>query len=315
MIHAEFMMARNQKSSGNIDRALLRCFDALMTERSASLAAERLGISQPTMSNALTRLRSIFGDPLFLRARGQMMPTARALQLIHQVRTVLDDIDGLLSQQRSFDPELSSTTFRVSAPEYVEYMLIPELSRRLEKIAPHINVEFLPPAPDRVMDWLERGEVDFRMGWVRDPPPSARSKTLFRDRFACLVRKDHPVVKNTLKLEDYLSLPQIRTRTSARSEYWRVINEAFAAHRCDPRIAIVVQDFMVMPHVVARTNLIATIPEGLARSMAKEFSLQILKPPLNLPEIRIAAYWHERSQKDPAHRWFRGVLADVAQRL
>jgi DNA-binding transcriptional LysR family regulator len=299
----------------NIDRALLRCFDALITERSVSRAAERLGLSQPAMSNALARLRELLDDPLLLRARGLMTPTNRALELVEPVRNTLASLDRILSRPGPFDPATSRLSFTLTAPEYVESTLLPALIERLQRDAPLIDLEVRSVNPDKAVEWLETGELDFRLGWVRDPPPSLRSRLLFRDRFVCLARNEHPHIHGSLSLDQYMTLPHVRARTSTRSTFWRTIDEAASVHRRGPRVAYIVQDFVVAPRVVATTDLIATVPERFALSVAGPYSLQILKPPLRLPPISICAYWHERTQREPAHRWFSKVLAEVSSAL
>lgn len=299
----------------NIDRTLLRCFDALMVERSVSRAADRIGISQPTMSNALARLRKLFGDPLLLRTRGEMMPTERALDLLKPVRRALTDIEGMLAEQRHFEPATSQVTITLTALEHVEYTLLPALTQRLQQEAPLVNVEMRSINPEKALDWLERGELDYRLGWLRSPPPSLRFQTLFRDKFVCLARAGHPGIGDKLTLNQYLSLAHVCVRSSASSEYWRTLNEAFLACSRRPRIAFMVQDFMVVPRMVATTDLIATVPERFARSVADQFSLRIFKPPLDLSDIRISAYWHERTHTMPVHQWFRRMLANASRAL
>jgi len=193
--------------------------------------------------------------------------------------------------------------------------LLAGLAGLLQAEAPFIDVDIRPSDPERVVGWLERGEVDFRIGWVRHPPVSARSKVLFRDRFACLVRRNHPVIGARLTLDQYMSLPQVRTRTSSRSEYWRAVSEAFAVHGGQPRVAFVAQDFLVVPAMVAATDLIATVPERIAVKFADQCDVRVLRPPLAIAPITISAYWHERTHNEPAHRWFRKALSQVASEL
>lgn len=301
--------------SANIDRMLLRCFDALMTERSVSRAADRIGISQPTMSNALARLRRLFGDPLLLRTRGEMMPTERALKLLDPVRRTLGDIEDMFTEPRHFDPATSQVTITLTALEHVEYTLLPALTQRLQREAPLVNVEMRSINPEKALDWLERGDLDYRLGWLRNPPPSLHCQTLFRDKFVCLARAGHPGIGDRLTLNQYLSLPHVCVRSSSRSEYWRTLNEAFAKCNHHPRIAFMVQDFVVVPQMIAATDLVATVPERFARRVTDKFSLQMLKPPFNLPDICISAYWHERTHTMPVHQWFRKMLADVSRTL
>ncbi len=297
----------------NVDRTLLRCFDALIAERSVSRAAERVGISQPTMSNALARLRKLFNDPLLLRTRGEMMPTGRALDLLKPVRKTLADIDSMLVEPRDFDPATSQVTITLTVLEHVEHTILPALTQRLQREAPLVNVEMRSINPEKALDWLERGELDYRLGWLRNPPPSLRYQALFRDKFVCLARAGHPGIGDKLTLSQYMSLAHVCVRSSSRSEYWRTLNEAFLECSRRPRIAFMVQDFMVVPRMVATTDLIATVPERFARSVADQHSLRIFKPPLDLSDICISAYWHERTHTLPVHRWFRKMLADASR--
>lgn len=299
----------------NVDRALLRCFDALMIERSVSRAADRLGIGQPTMSNALGRLRVLFGDPLLLRGRTEMIPTARALALLEPLRTILTTLDDMLEEQPQFDPATSQGTIKLTALDHVEHILFPALARRLQRDAPLMRVETRSVNPEKALDWLERGDVDCRVGWLRDPPSSFHVHDLYRDNFVCIQRADHPCITDTLTLQQFTSLAHVCVRSSAKSEYWRVLSDAFTKCSTTPPIAFIVQDFVVVPQIVSTTDLIATVPERFARSVANRFALRIFKPPINLSEIRVSMYWHERAHKIPMHRWFRSVLADISHTL
>jgi len=286
-----------------------------MIERSVSRAADRIGVTQPTMSNALGRLRIVFGDPLLVRARTEMVPTPRALVLIGVVRTILATLEEVLNERVDFDPEKSQGTITLTALEHVEHILFPALTRRLQREAPLVRVEVRSVNPEKALDWLERGDVDCRIGWLRNPPSSFHVQELYRDKFVCIARDGHPGIGERLTQRTYTSLAHVCVRSSARSEYWRVLSGAFSRCASPPRIAFIVQDFMVVPQMIATTNLIATVPERFARSVAERFSLRLFKPPLRLPEICMSIYWHERTHTVPLNRWFRTMLADIARTL
>lgn len=299
----------------NVDRGLLRCFLALISERSVSKAAVRIGMSQPAMSSSLARLRELFDDPLLLRANNAMTPTPRALVLFEQVFDILERIDVMLACEPAFDPATSTANFVLTAPGYVENTLIPEVLKRLRKTAPLVSIEVRSVNPDKVHEWLETGEVDVRVGWARDPQISLRSTTLIRDRFVCLVGADHPHIHGRLTLDQFVCSPHVRTRASLQSDFWRWADEAIVRHQPKPHVACVVQDYMATPCMVAESDLIATIPEMLARRFAEQYPLQILEPPFDLPTITISGYWHERTHMASAHRWFRAVLSETAANL
>ncbi|RPJ46278.1 MAG: LysR family transcriptional regulator [Betaproteobacteria bacterium] len=299
----------------SLDVHLLRCFDALMAELSVSRAAEQMNLSQPAMSHALARLRRLFDDPLLLRAQSAMVPTRHALELRESVGRILAEIDGVVLRRSAFRAETSRMKFVLTAPEYVEYVLAPKLFGVLQREAPGVDIEFRTPNPERISEWMEKGEIDFRLAWLRDPPHSLHSKFLFRDQFVCLVRKGHPQIRGAMTAEQYFSLPHVRSRFMRNSPSGRVIDEVVASHGRKLRIALLMQNFLTVFYTVAHTDLIATVPERLARGLADQLSLQALEPPVNIPDMRISMYWHERTQKEASHRWFRQILADVVKEL
>ncbi len=299
----------------SLDVHLLRCFDALMAELSVSRAAEKMGLSQPAMSHALARLRRLFDDPLLLRAQSAMVPTRHALDLRESVLRILAEIDGVVLKKAVFRAETSRMKFVLTAPEYVEYVLAPKLFEVLQKQAPGIDIEFRTPNPERVAEWMEKGEIDFRLAWLRDPPHSLHSKFLFRDEFVCLVRKGHPQIRGAMTAEQYFSLPHVRSRFMRNSPSGRVIDEVVASHGRKLRIALLMQNFLTVFYTVEHADLIATVPARLAQGLAEQLALQVIEPPLNIPDMRISLYWHERTHREASHRWFRQLLADCAKSL
>ena len=295
------------------DLKLLLCFDALMAERSVSRAAERLNLSQPAMSHALARLRRLFDDPLLLKGRGLMMPTTRALQLEGQVRELLGALQRLAEQPAAFEPATAALRFRVMAPEYAEYLLAPPVVMHLQREAPHVALDFRPSEPERALDWLARGDLDFRLGWWPEPPAALRYKLLFRDRLVCAVRRNHPRFRGALSSEDYLEAAHVRVQTPRTGVSSSAVDHAATALRRTLDVALKVQNLLVMSEVVTATNLVATLPERLALRLQEKYAFQILPLPLDVPDIRLALYWHERTHKQPAHRWFRQAVSDAAK--
>ena len=297
------------------DLRLLRCFEALMAERSVSRAARRLNLSQPAMSHALGRLRQLFDDPLLLKGHGRMNPTGRALELESRVRDLLAGAAQLTRKPAAFDPATAHARFVVMIPEYVEYLIAPALVRRLQSEAPGIDVEFRSSDPEHALDWFERGDIDFRLGWLPESPQTMRFKLLFRDHLVCLVRKGHPQTKDGVSTEKYLTMSHVRIQQPRTRVSSRAIDQAAAALHRKLRVALQVQNAFAVANVVAHSDLVATVPRRLARGLAEKFPLQILPLPLEVPDIRIAAYWHERTHKQAAHKWFRQLLADTAKAL
>lgn len=298
-----------------LDFALLQCFMTLMSERNVSKSALRLGLSQPAVSHALGRLRRLFGDPLLLKGYGHMTPTARALELESEIQALLDGAERLVSRKAEFAPETTRSRFMVMTPEYVEYLLAPPLMAQIESKAPGIDIAFRTSDPEHAPDWFENGEIDIRLGWLPNPPPSLRVKPLFRDALVCIARRNHPRLKNRINVAQYLHAAHVRVERPRTYVSTGAVDAAVTALGGRLRIALQVQNAFALANAVAQSNLISTVPERLARAMAVHHPLQVLPLPLNVPNVRIAMYWHERAHKQPAHRWFRQLLAEAARAL
>jgi DNA-binding transcriptional LysR family regulator len=296
-----------------LDMKLLRCFEVLMAERSVSRAATRLDLSQPAMSHALGRLRSLFDDPLFLKGHGHMIPTARALELEAQVHDVREGAERLVRKPAAFDPGSARMQFAIMASEHVEYLLASRLMERLQREAPGIDVEFRPTDRERALGWLERGEIDFRLGWWPKPAQTLRGKALFRDRLVCLARKGHPEIRGGITTEQFLQASHVRVKTPRIGVSMQAIDEAVSSLRRKLRIALKVHNTFILSQVVSHSDFIASVPELMALRLIEHYPLQMLPLPVNVPDIRIVLWWHERTHKQAAHRWFRQLLGDIAK--
>jgi DNA-binding transcriptional LysR family regulator len=303
------------KNIDGVEVFLLRCFAALMAQRSVSRAADVLATSQPAVSKALARLRKLFNDPLLLRAQGGMVPTERALELETPVGRILADLASVIEPPRGFDPANAEAVFRLSAPETAEHLIFPRLIARLQKAAPGVRIEGRHPSRDQALRWLENGEIDFRIGWLESPPQTLHSAQLYRDRLVCVARKGHPAINGHITREQFLDLPQARLQVAPQGLSARAVDEAAAKLGRKLRIGLLVQNYGTVIHTIAHTDLIATISERMLKSAGAHLQLQVLELPLRLPELRINMFWHPRTHKDPRHRWFRQQITAVAREL
>jgi DNA-binding transcriptional LysR family regulator len=300
----------------DLEIRLLRAFPVLMRERSVSRAAERLGLSQPATSHLLARLRKLLHDPLLLRSRNGMVPTVRALEIEKSVQGLLDDYDHLTRLAALFDPRTSGRTFNISAPEFAERMVVPRLLRRIRREAPNVRVVVHTPASsnDRAFDLMERGELDLRIAWlIPAPVGSLRSLRLFHDRLVCIADRRHRSIRGALTLDQFLTLPHLRTLGYSQTTTGHAIDVAIAKRGRKIIAAQVVQSFVTMMRSIPGTDLIAIVPRLLAEDFEGRHQLQLLEPPLQLPAVRYSAYWHERNQGDAGHRWFRTTLAEAGR--
>lgn len=294
----------------NIDLNLLVALDALLAERSVSRAAVRLHLSQPAASALLARLRELFGDPLLLRSARGMLPTPRALELLGPVRQVLDEIEAIVQPRAAFDPASASLMFTLSASDYVEYALLPKLVDYLEHKAPGVRLEVRSLDLQLVAMQMESGEVDLCITGLQNAAPGLHLRPLYTERLVSVVRRDHPGVGARLTLDKFCSLGHIQVSVRG-SGFSTRIDAALAALGRKRHARLAVPHFLLVPEIVARSDMISALPERLARGYAKQ--LRILEPPVELEKFTVGEMWHERNERDPAQQWLRDVLVELAQ--
>jgi DNA-binding transcriptional LysR family regulator len=227
---------------------LVPILEALLSERSVTRAARRLGMTQPAVSNALAQLRVIFDDPILVRSGPRMTPTQRALELETPLAEWLAELERLLGPGE-FDPAKESRTFTLATTDYVGFVLLPLLLAELARRAPGIRLRIQAWPHHRVTPSLERGEVDLMIGFYEQLPASHREETLFEDRFVCIVRKDHPRVGRRLTLGQYVKLEHILV--SADPHGPGVVDHALAARGSSRSVALRLSHFLLGPAVVA----------------------------------------------------------------
>ncbi len=294
----------------NVDLNLLVALDALLAERSVSRAAVRLHLSQPAASALLARLRELFGDPLLLRSARGMLPTPRALELLGPVKQVLDEIDAIVQPRAAFDAARAAYTFTLSASDYVEYALLPKLVDYLERKAPGVRLEVRPLDLQSVARQMEIGEVDLCITGMQNAAPGLHVRPLYTERIVSVVRRNHPGIGARLTLDKFCSLEHIQVSVRG-SGFTARVDEALAALGRKRRARLAVPHYLLVPEMVARSDMISSLPERLARGYANR--LRILEPPLDIPGFTVGEMWHERNQRDPAQRWLRDVLLQLAQ--
>jgi DNA-binding transcriptional LysR family regulator len=294
-----------------INLNLLPVLDALLAERSVSRAGQRLGLSQPAVSNALAQLRAVLGDPLLVRGPRGMIPTERALALAGPLRAALSALANGLEPQRAFDPATAERAFTILTNDFVALALLPRLLARLEREAPGVRLQIRAWQENRVAADLERGEADLMIGFRRELPASHREERLFEDRFVVAVRKGHPAVRARLTLPTYVRLRHVIV--SHVPEGRGVVDDALAARGLRRTVALRVSHFLLVPAIVAATDYVAAVSELVVRPFAEAWPLRLFKLPLAVPLAWVRTIWHERTDGSAAHAWLRGVIADVGR--
>lgn len=299
---------------GAVDLNLLVALRALLVERHVTRAARSIGLSQPAMSHALARLREVLGDPLLVRTRTGMQPTPRAEALAEPLARVLEDVARVLSPEAAFEPARSKRCFRIVADDYTGLVLLPAILSRVWAEAPGIDVR-VRSAPSRGIEELSLGRADFAVVPARaeSAPRGIFVQKLLHEDFVCVVRADHPHVKKKLSLADYLALPH--ALISPRGEGGSVVETRLAKLGRSRRVAVEIPHFLVAPHLVRQSDLVLVLGARVASIMAEPLGLRVLAPPreLELRGFDVSLLWHERHRADPAHVWFRRVIAEAAK--
>lgn len=296
-----------------IDLNLLLVFEALMSERNVTRAAKRLGLSQPAMSNALTRLRRTFDDPLFLRTTAGMTPTPLAQSLSGPVSGALAQLRDVLEEKREFDPAASEQVFHLLTNDYVEILLLPRLLQTLSEHSSRVRLRlhrprtlFEPPSASALTD-----SFDLAIGFYADTltlDSSIRSEKLWEEKNVCITGERHPTVRGKITLRQYAEAA--RVAVFYKDQGPGVIDTLLAQKGYHRQAVIQVPHFASIPFAVADTELIAAVPERLAAKFCGQLKLQVLPLPFNLPPFRMTLLWHERFHNDPAHQWLRGLILE-----
>jgi DNA-binding transcriptional LysR family regulator len=292
----------------SIDLNLLVALDALLAERNVTRAAARLNLSQSAMSAALARLRALFGDPLLLRSSGGMLATSKGQELVAPVRLVLTEIGRLVQRPERFDPADTVRVFTIAASDYVEYAVLPRLVDFLEARAPRAQLAVRPMDFGAIGRHLESGEVDLGILGAAFAPPSVRSRPLFVERFVCVARKGHPGLGERLTVDEYCALDHVLVSPSGAA-FSAQADDALAALGRSRHVRLSVPHFLLVPEILKRSDMIAVLPERLARGYGDRF--RVLELPFDLAPFSIVATWHERTHRDPALVWLRQSIADL----
>lgn len=301
-----------------IDLNLLVAFEALMEERNVTRAARRVGLSQPAMSNALTRLRRTFDDPLLVRTPNGMAPTPAAQTLIEVVRAALSPLRAALDKKPAFNPAASGRAFRVLASDYAEIVLLAPLLGKLREQAAGVSLRvhrppnvFQPPSRTALSD-----SFDLAIGFFPDAlslDASVRSEVLFEEDNVCIASSHHPSIKSKISIRQYAAARH--AAVFYKSEGPGVIDTILAQKGLTRELAVLSPHFASTPFIVAESDLIATVPRRLALRFSRALKLQVLPVPFSMPPFRLAMLWHERVDSDPAHAWLRGLVVDTAGTL
>ncbi|MEO1101690.1 MAG: LysR family transcriptional regulator [Pseudomonadota bacterium] len=295
----------------SVDLNLLVVFDALVAEGHATRAADRIGLTQPAVSHALNRLRALFGDPLFVRSPRGMMPTPLAQDIAPSVRSILEQVEGVLLGGRTFDPAESTRQFVLGLSDYAAFVLLPRLTARLDREAPGVSLVVRNTSRSVGLPMLEDGGVELIAGNFPEPPSHMREELLYEEDFVCAGRGDHSSLEGTIDLECYLSLRHLQVSMKGNPSGY--LDAVLAEKGLKRSVAVTVGHSLMAPMLVDASDLVATEPRRLFVRLAGRLPLRLFPPPLDIPSFRVVQTWHARHEADPGHQWLRRVLCEVGR--
>ncbi len=297
----------------SLDLNLLLIFDAVYTERSISKAARHLHLSQPTVSNALARLRERLQDPLFERSALGMAPTPRAKTLAEPIRQALAVLERGLRGEGDFDFAHSEREFVVAVEDYGEAVILPRFVDWLQQVAPRIRIRIRPEPSTQLQAELRDGAVDLALDYFALQDPAYRSKCVMTESLLTLSRRDHPLLGERLSLDLYMAMHHVVLAHRGSSQ--PMIDLALAKRGLARQIAVTVPHFLSMPVMVQTTDLICTLPRRMAHLYADHFRLKSHAVPLRIPQFPVYLIWHQAAEGDAGHQWLRNHLMEFCQRL
>lgn len=288
----------------NFDLNLVTTFVTLYETQSLTVTAERLFVTQPSISYALSKLREQFDDPLFVRTSQGMQPTRLAAQLYVGFKQASRCIEESVSEARKFEPGHSSRQFRLALSDLGEMALLPRLMERLNSLAPNIELEIIPLEIDQVGMWLNDGYIDAAICSRAITSAGLASRKLVSERYVCLLDAAHPRIQSEMSMEQFLAERHVLvTRTSGHGMAEDVLQKLGAKRRIKLRLP----HFSVLPKVIPGTELLAILPSQIAESFCElplAKPLKTLELPFEVPAFEVTLHWHSRSIQSTGLKWF-----------
>jgi DNA-binding transcriptional LysR family regulator len=297
-----------------IDLNLLVAFEAIFEERSVTAAAARLYLGQPAMSAALGRLRMLFGDELFIRVGREMQPTRKATAIAPGIFAALHQVRQTIQANQDFDPASDRRDFVIGSADYTSFVVMPKLLAHCQAVSPHLNFRMIEFEKDRVGELLEQGAIDLALGVFPKPSRQTRCLPLFQERFVGIARKNHPVLLQTPPLiETFASLSH--ALVTIRGDTLGVVDRVLADRNLQRRIALTIPHLLVVPSIVASSDLVATIASRAARYFSALDAIEVFELPLEMKSWTVSMIWSKLADRDGANCWLRQTVQAVCERI
>ncbi|WP_027854900.1 LysR family transcriptional regulator [Marinobacterium litorale] len=289
----------------SIDLNLVRTFVVLYESRSVTLAAEQLFVTQPSVSYALSRLRDLLNDRLFVRTREGMQPTAVATQLYHVLRQSLTQIESTIESARGFEALISEKRFTVAMTDLGEMTLLPHIFRELQHQAPNVELEIVPLEIDKAYEWMVTGKVDAVICSRPIAGSDVERRVILEERYVCVMNAQIAPQGDELTMEQFL---EYKHAVVSRSLGHGLAEEVMAELGVRRKVSLVLQHFSILPSVLRETDLLAIVPGKIAQAFSTMAPLKIFPLPFEVPGVEVALYWLARNERSHSQRWFRECI-------
>ena len=296
-----------------LDLNLLSVFEALITEKSVSKAAKKIGLSQPAASAALNRLRHIYKDPLFVRTQKEMVPTAKAITLQEPLLKAFSLIGTSLIEKGPFNPADCNRIFRVAMSDWTCLGFLPELIRILRKKAPHSKLVIRNMTAHDMQEALNENALDLAITGQNFLHPGSPQQILYKEYYKCIAWKNHFAFKKKMTIDTFVSYPHLLF--SPTGEGSGDVDKVLAKIGKKRNVVVRVAYSLAIPALIQNTDFICTVPRPVADFFAKKGDLKTFDPPMPLAGHNMTQYWNKKNNTDPAHVWFRGLFANISREL
>ncbi len=283
--------------------------NALLTHTNLSEAAEQIGMSQSAASHALGRLRKQLNDPIFIRTAEGMQPTPYGSRLAHAVKEALQLLRDGMERHGEFAPQMSNRTFNVIMSDVSQTLYLPKLLARLAREAPGVTLR-ISPVPQKAPNLiLESGDVDLAVGAFTHIIAGCRQKRLYKEKYVCVARNDHPMVSDGMSTQAFCSVSHVLV--DSKGYVHEQLDRILTQQEMTRHAKLQVPGFQSVPLVVARSELVAIMASRLANVYAELLPLAIMPPPVVLPSYDVKVFWHERFHRDPMNIWLRNLFFEL----
>lgn len=297
------------KSAPHLDLNLLELFESIWRTRNLTATGERLGLSQPTVSRGLARLRQTYGDELFVRQQRGVEPTPFAATLAEPVSAALAIVRRTIEKPR-FSPAEDVRRFRVALSDIGERYFLPRLAAWLAQHAPRVSIDTVSPSREELLTGLASGEIDLAVGFLPGLGKQVHEKRLFRESFIYIARRGHPGVDGRLVAGKLRELPHV-VGSPHGTQHAAAVEKVLTGPRVRAVVALRVGSFLSIGPIVAGSDLVAVVPSNLAALVSEHVALQLVNPPVRFPAFEVSMFWHRRFNGDAGGAWLRGVFSEL----